>query len=229
MFAMQGNQQAFMEAASQIIPVLVLALLADRRNEPGRSPIVLIALLAGVAGEFMALRAVGSGTDNIANIIVSVAMGTLGLAILLPYLPDYVKDTIQFIPPIWRYGLARIGEIIFIPLFMVANFGPTHPVTGLSYLGMIYLFWSASGAIRERKKWLEDNPRRGKYKVFDETDLAVAEKLDLDRKMMKIGIPPEMQEELAEHLRGIEERKRRRREKRREKVTRIWRRLRGRD
>lgn len=86
--AMEEKSQAFVDAAAQIIPVLVLALLADpvnRRTRPGHSGLILSALLAGVLGEFVALLGVVLGTDAGANKFIGACMAVLAVAILYPH------------------------------------------------------------------------------------------------------------------------------------------------
>jgi hypothetical protein len=147
-----ANQQAFVQAAAQIIPVLVLALLVDpfTRNAQGKgrtssSRGVLAGLGAGIIGEAVALAAVALGTTFIANVFIVVCMGVITYVILRPHFNEHFGTVIETVPEVVRQstegiaiGLMISGLGVFLvtttegPLWLIALMGGTLIVTGLS-------------------------------------------------------------------------------------------------
>jgi len=216
-----GNQLAYVEAASQIIPVLALALLADRRRQPAYTYVVLIALLAGVVGEVAALYAIGIGTNGKLNIIVSAAMSTLGAAILAPHLPTYVINAIYGIPPLWRFVMARVFEVyILLPGLVLSTWGWSFwPVT-ITAVATIYPSYTAWRAIQGRRQWLKDNPQQVHFNVFSEADLEAADEIDNLRRMANLGLDGTAVAALKEDARKRYEKKQARKLARRRKKIR---------
>jgi hypothetical protein len=203
-----------MEAAAQIIPVLVLALLADRRNK-NRSPLIFFALIAGVIGEVVALRAIGSGTSGRANLTVSVAMGVLGFAILIPHLPDYITTNIRRIPPLWRFIIARIFEVfVLLPSLFSITWGWTRWTIIMCGALVLYLTFTAWGAIVQRKEWLEANPQQVRFNVYTEDDLVLADDIEHAKLRADLGISEKAEEALRDQIRERKKKRDRRRETR---------------
>ncbi|WP_460964714.1 hypothetical protein [Pedococcus soli] len=212
---MKGNQQEYMNAAAQIIPVLVLALLADRRRDPARTYVVLIALLAGVVGEVTALYAIGMGTNGRANFVVSVAMAFLGAAILMPHLPTYAKNALYSIPPLWRFIIARAFEVyVLIPGLVITTWGLKSRMHIFTVLGVIYFTFSGWRSVKERRQWLKDNPQQVRFNVYTEADLDAVDVIDRDLARANLGLSREQESAMIESFRERRERKRLRKERR---------------
>ncbi|WP_457256524.1 hypothetical protein [Pedococcus sp. P5_B7] len=123
---MEEKSQAFVDAATQIIPVLVLALLADpvnRRTRPGHSGLILSALLAGVLGEFVALLGVALGTDAGANKFIGACMAVLAVAILYPHATAHFGNLRRLVPPKLRLLLGGVPYPVLSLTFLVTSGG----------------------------------------------------------------------------------------------------------
>jgi hypothetical protein len=108
---MAERQQAFVEATAQIIPVLVLALLADpagRTARAGHSGLILFALIAGLFGESIALLAVAIGTDKATNWLIVISMLVLSLAIIAPHATQHWGNVVKNVPRRWRYVMQQV-------------------------------------------------------------------------------------------------------------------------
>ena len=84
-----GSQQDFVVLTAQIIPVLILALVADpvaRKKKRGNSSIMLlVALTAGVIGEAVALVSIYVGGEDWGIQVIGICLTVLAFAILRPH------------------------------------------------------------------------------------------------------------------------------------------------
>ncbi|MBC9822844.1 hypothetical protein [Terrabacter sp. MAHUQ-38] len=166
-----GNPEAFAEAAAQIIPVLVLALLADPVNRGahiGQSGLILVALFAGVTGEVVALTGVVSGTDRDANALISVSMWVLAVAILAPHVSLHFRNAVSRVP----VKIRILGRAVYAPLF-----GAIYLVAGWSvlprplalFLGLGVAGWGVDNYFRGKERW-----QAIKEQVADDATINVA-------------------------------------------------------
>ena len=112
---MAGDQQSYMEAAAQIVPALVLALLADpnaksaTRQDARRSCWRL--WVPGVVGEGFAWRHWPRHDSNCELGGYGVD-GFISFAIILPHVKLHTGTLTERIPPFWRYAINRILELV---------------------------------------------------------------------------------------------------------------------
>lgn len=118
---MTGDPQKFAELSAQTIPVLILALLADPtgRKNAGRAGLLLFALVAGVAGEVVALLSVRSGSAAWGDVIIGSAMAIMTFAILKPHFIQYYATWLSPLPGHWRYAV----KALFIGIYFYGYIG----------------------------------------------------------------------------------------------------------
>lgn len=212
---MAGDQQSYMAAAAQIVPVLVLALLADptqKRDKAGRSTVVLAALGAGVVGEGFALGAIGQGTTPTANLVVTSSMVFISFAIILPHAKLHTATLTGRIPPFWRYAINRIFELVVMaPALILLLVFPIYPqmwVRGLVCIGWLFVCYSGFRAIQSRRRWYRDNRHNVNAKSYTVEEAQAYERQDLRRMAADMGLPAERLDELGGNFRTWRERRR---------------------
>jgi hypothetical protein len=165
---MAGNPQTFVEAAAQIIPVLVLAMVADpvnRERRVGQSGLILLALIAGVSGEVLALLAVDVGTEHWVNVAVSWSLAILAFAIIWPHGTAHWKRFLSPLPPRWRVairgGLFAVyiwGYALYLGLNLFPPGGRLFLVVTWA-IGMGVAVWRLVAGFRGLKKVEIESPR----------------------------------------------------------------------
>lgn len=152
-----ANSQAFVEAAAQIIPVLVLALLADpvnRKARVGQSGLVLVALMAGIVGEVVALTALTTGTDRNANGLVALTMWVLAAAIMVPHVSAHSNNLVSRVP----LSVRIISRAISVPALggmYLAMSWRVLPLWGALILALGVLGWAVDNYFVARTRWQE--------------------------------------------------------------------------
>lgn len=152
---MTGNPQAFVEASAQIIPVLVLALLADPVNRTarvGQSGLILLALGAGIIGEGLALTAVVLGTDANINVIIVSSMIVLGTAILIPHVAIHFPNATSRIPMRVRIVLRSVLPPLVAALYLMVAWGAL-PLALSLFVALGVVGWAVDSFFEGRKRW----------------------------------------------------------------------------
>ena len=112
-----GSQQDFVVTTAQIIPVLILALVADpvaRKKKRGNSSIMLlVALTAGVIGEAVALVSIYVGGEDWGIQVIGICLTVLAFAILRPHALVYWTRLVA------RYRLSStrqaLAQVLLLP------------------------------------------------------------------------------------------------------------------
>lgn len=119
-----------MVVAAQIIPVMILALLADPLTKDDRptgrtvnSVHILVALVAGLIGETAALREMVSGTTSGASVLIATCMFVIAYVILRPHIWQHFGAVFMSIPRKVRYALEPLAMGVFASYAALGGLG----------------------------------------------------------------------------------------------------------
>lgn len=115
--------EAFYSTAAQVIPILILALVFERRyfearDDPAWVDLFLLSvLIALVGGEYFALAAVKADEPPgpFTEVLVAVALAWGGLALFVPLFRDRLRNLGQTLPG-W---VVRTARVAWVPLLLI--------------------------------------------------------------------------------------------------------------
>jgi hypothetical protein len=131
----------FYDAVSQVIPVLVVALVADAGRfgrRVGSSGSFILAIMLGIVGESTALAAIQRGHGNALMLwTVWLSMAWMAVILIWPHLNEQgrvVRSAYVRVPPPYRFLAGQAGFVALAAPITV-YWGATLPV------GVRYLLW----------------------------------------------------------------------------------------
>jgi hypothetical protein len=137
----------FFDAVSQVIPVLIVALVADAGRfgrRAGSSGSFILAIMLGVVGESTALAAIQRGHGNaLMQWTVWLSMAWMAVILIWPHLNEQgqvVRSAYVRVPPPFRYLSGQIGFVALAAPITV-YWGASLPV------GVRYLLWLLVAAV----------------------------------------------------------------------------------
>ena len=131
----------FYDAVSQVIPVLVVALVADAGRfgrRVGSSGSFILAIMLGIVGESTALAAIQRGHGNALMLwTVWLSMAWMAAILIWPHLNEQgqvVRSAYVRVPPRYRYVAGHVGFVALAAPITV-YWGASLPV------GVRYVLW----------------------------------------------------------------------------------------
>ncbi len=163
----------FYDAVSQVIPVLVVALVADagrfgRRASSSGS--FILAIMLGIVGESTALAAIQRGHGNALMLwTVWLSMAWMAVILIWPHLNEQgqvVRSAYARVPPRLRYFAGQAGFVALAAPITV-YWGASLPVGVRILLWLVVAvavgvaLWRALVAVRDPSRFTADDEGRG--------------------------------------------------------------------
>lgn len=130
----------------------------NRKARVGQSRPILVALMAGIVGEVVALTALTTGTDRNANGLVAMTMWVLAAAILVPHVSAHFNNLVSRVPLSVRI-IARAISVPALGGVYLAVSWRVLPVWGALILAVGVLGWAVDNYFVARTRWQDVRAR----------------------------------------------------------------------